>query len=204
MSYVSTDVAASFRGSINLGIFFRLDTDPALHLWLGVNDVPIGIPGIDASGTVYLGAGRLLDIPALDVLLNGQAARVEIGVAGVDADFMAKLNAEAPPVKSKECNIGIARLDDRFQPATQIIPMWTGYADFWAMRQTAAQDQTRGPVRIVTLSAGTGDTTRSRPRRVTWTASMQRLFYPDDAFCDRVSRYVHTFVVQWPHFRSGN
>jgi hypothetical protein len=72
------------RGSHTLGIFLQIDCDPALRVWMGVNDIPVGFDSITGNGIVFLGGGRLLNVPTLEVLVNGQADSVEFGLSGVD------------------------------------------------------------------------------------------------------------------------
>jgi len=87
MGYVPDDVIAAMRGSHSLGIFFRMDTNPALHLWMGINDIPAEFDhAIDLEGTVYLGGGRLGGIPTLEVLINGVADRVEFQMTGISPE----------------------------------------------------------------------------------------------------------------------
>jgi hypothetical protein len=50
VNYVPLAVVEEMRGSHQLGVFLRIDTDPALHMWFGINDVPIGFDGIDPDG----------------------------------------------------------------------------------------------------------------------------------------------------------
>lgn len=198
--YVSASVVTALRSSLNLGVFWRLGSDPALHLWMGVNDVPIGIPSLDAGGTVYIGAGRLLGVPDLEMLVNGIADKVEFGLSGVTAEHLAQVEAGAPPVRGALCTVGFAPLDARYQPVTQIIPLWQGTADYWAMEQQPADDPREGPKRTIMLSVGAGDTSRAIPKLVSFTGPYQRLLSATDAFCDRVSRYVQSYMVSWPRF----
>ncbi len=72
------------RGSHQLGLFLRIDTDPGLHIYFGVNDIPLGFDSIDPDGTVYLGGGRLIGIPSLEILVNGTSAAVDFTISGID------------------------------------------------------------------------------------------------------------------------
>ncbi|MDX0312829.1 hypothetical protein GOC54_17370 [Sinorhizobium meliloti] len=57
MEFIPSNIVEEMRGSHQLGIFLRVDTDPALHLWFGINDIPANFDSIDPTGTVYLGGG---------------------------------------------------------------------------------------------------------------------------------------------------
>jgi hypothetical protein len=197
--YIDPDVAAVFRGGANIGIFFRLDTDPVTRLWLGDADIELGIESIDEDGAVYLGGGKIVNLPDLDILINGKADRAEFFVSGVDADFMARFDAEAPPVKGVEVKVGMALLDNDYQPVTPIIPLITGYADFWAMERKSVLGADT-PQQMIKLSVGMGDTARRRPALTSWSDSQQRMLSADDEFCQRVPRYVQSYTVSWPRF----
>jgi hypothetical protein len=201
MPYVSGTVVSALRQSVNLGIFFRLATTPAaLRLCLGVNDVPIGIESVDPDGSVYVGAGRLIGIPQLEVLLNGLADRIEFYVDGVSNDDLVNLAPAAASVKGKAVTVGIATLDKRFQPTTNIIPLWSGFADFWSMQRKVQPIGETNPSQMIALSVGTGDLARSRSRRSYWTSAQQKAVSATDEFCDRVARYSSTYEVTWPRF----
>jgi len=197
--YINPDVAANFRGSANIGIFFRLDTDPVLRLWLGDADIERGIESIDADGTVYLGGGPIVSMPDLDILINGKAARSEFFVSGVSAEFLVMFDEAAISVKGAEVKVGFAALNNDYQPLTPILPLVTGYADFWAMERESLGGA-ENPTQKIKLSVGSGDTSRRRPALNSWTSTQQKTISVDDTFCDRVSRYVPNYVVSWPRF----
>lgn len=199
MTYVPAATAAMFAGSFNLGVFWRLGTDPALHLWMGTGDMPIGVPSLDDAGTVYTGAGKLIQIPDLELLINGIADRIDFAVSGVDAAFQAQLSASAPEVRGARCTVGIAALDERYQPKTQIIGLWSGTADYWTMEQKPAKGD-QPSVRSISVSVGAGDTTRARPRLTSFTDAQQQIISPGDKFFSRVPRYTQDHLVAWPRF----
>jgi hypothetical protein len=181
-------------------VFFRLATTPdPLRLWCGINDIPIGIDVIDEAGAVYLGAGRLLNVPDLEVLINGKADRVDFLLPGVTVENAARVAAAAPDVKGKALHIGVATLDDRYQPLTAITPVWYGLADLWRMRQPKTADL-QAPTRTLVLSVGSGATGRARARRASYTSAQQKLVHPTDKFCDFTSRYTTLRETKWPNF----
>ena len=204
MPYISESTLQHLRGDVRLGVFFQLDTDPALHVWMGASDIrmgdPFGVVSVDPRGTRFLGGGRLLNIPDLEMLINGIADRIELQLSGVTPEFLAQLDEEAPPVSGVEAHIGIAPLDERWQPLTPIIPIWTGAADYWRMSSMAPDDPTKPRVNGVVLSMGSGDLTRARASRLTWTDEAQRDISPTDAFCNRVGRYLTGLLIAWPRY----
>jgi hypothetical protein len=183
---------------IGNAVFFRLGSTPPLRIWCGINDIGIGIDDVDVAGSTYLGAGQLLNVPDLEVLINGIADRIHFFLPGVTVDAANKVAAEAPEVLGLDVHVGIALINDRYQPVTQITPVWQGKADMWSMRQDPIANPTEAVTRTLVLSVGTGPTGRSRPRRTTYSTAQQKLVYPTDDFCNRVTRYTRQYEVKWP------
>lgn len=200
--YLPASEAQLFKGTdggLRLGVFFYLGLSPTpLRLWAGVNDVPLGIPSVDPTGAVYLGAGQLMNVPDLELLINGIADRVDFYLSGTDPTFIAALAPAAASVLGAQAIVGVAPLDVRFQPQTSIIGVWTGSADLMKMSMRPGQQPTDPATQTVAVSCGTGDTSRSRPRLTAFSQSQQQLLSPTDFFFSQIVRYVQQFVVQWP------
>lgn len=208
--YVDEETAELLGRSGPLGIFWRLNLEPPdgpLRYWMGVNDYPVkdtgefetGLPSYDSVGDKYIGAGPMLNIPELEILINGAASEVEFFLSGVTDRALAQLDADAPAVVGTDCHVGLAPLDERWQPLSPILPVWTGTADFWTMKRDAVSGSDT-PQQTLVLSCHAGDTGRSRPRRTTFTDAQQKLVHPTDKFFDRVSRYVRGYSAPWPRF----
>lgn len=198
MGWVPDDVIESMRGSHQLGIFFRMDTDPPLRLWMGVNDVPSGIEGVDpTTGETYLGGGRLQNIPYLEVLLNGAADRADFTLSGVDPDSAAIADTEIPPVRGKDVHVGITTLDEKFQPISSIIPLIKGTASYTS---ETSEPVTGTDSRTVTmgLSVGFGTTTRSRESASLWSHAHQLALHPTDDFCKGTARLARGVAPPFP------
>lgn len=200
MAYVPDATIAALRGTFNLGVFFRLGTAPSLNLSFSVGDVPIGLPNYDAPGTIYRGAGRILEIPQLEILINGLADKVSFSIAGLDPTAVGLMLDTAPEVLGALVTVGIAPMDARWQPTTSIIGLWSGTADFLSEEMKVETDPTKNRVQSLTLYTTTGDTSRSFPNLQTYTSPTQNALYPTDTFFDRVQRYVQTYYVPWPRF----
>jgi len=197
--YVPAEVIEEMRGSHQLGVFLRIDTDPALHMWFGVNDVPIGFDGIDPDGTVYLGGGRLIGVPSLEVLVNGTSDAVDFSISGIDPATGAAMLDSIPAVRGKLVQVGLTTLDQYYQPMSNIIPIWTGIASH--------PKEARAPIRegenatlSLSLAVVAGENTRSRPAKVLWSDAMQRSLYPTDAFCNGTGRLARGIQPKWPVF----
>lgn len=203
MPYVPDNIIAALSQSHSLGIFMRIDTDPALHIWFGVNDIPAGFDSIDPDGTVYLGGGRLLGIPTLEVLINGTADSVEFNITGVEPGTAAKMLEALPAVRGATVQMGITTLDDYYQPVSKIIPIWTGTASHVGEASPTVQG---GQTQTITLSLAVvaGNTTRSRPSRSLWSSAHQKALsapgLTPDKGCDQTARLARGVVPTWPKY----
>lgn len=194
--YVPSQLITAFSTSHQLGIFFRLDTDPGLHLWCGVNDIPAGFDS-DLDGTVYLGAGRLLDIPVLEVLFGGQSSGVEFGLTGIDPDTAAPLLASLPETRGKTVTVGVTALDDYFQPISAVIPLWTGTAAD-PIEDCPTVEGGESPKTTISLAVFSGSEKRSRPALSMWSSAHQKAMYPTDTGCDQTAALARGRAPVWP------
>ncbi len=199
MAYIPDAIKNAAAGNYQLGIFLRIETDPALHIWFGINDVPAQFDSIDEDGTVYYGGGRLIGVPTLEVLVNGTADSVDFTLSGVDPDTAARMLDSIPAVRGCMVQIGITTLDDYYQPMSSIIPIWWGTASHVSEASEIAQGET-SPSLTLSLSVVTGESTRSRPSRALWTDSMQRTISADDDFCKQASRLSRGIAPVWPNY----
>lgn len=197
--YVPQAVLDRMATSHILGIFFRLNTDPGLHIWAGVNDIPAGFDSLDADGTVYLGGGRLLNIPTLETLVNGQSSSVEFGLSGIDPDTAMNVLDNMPDVRGKDIKIGFTTLDDYYQPTGPIIALWTGTASH-PTESSPPVTGTENPTTTITLAVVSGTNTRSRASQVLWSSPHQKELFPTDKFCDGTARLARGVAPPWPSY----
>jgi hypothetical protein len=203
MGYFPDSTILALRGNASIGIFFRMASTPdPLRLWLGVHDVTKTMVGyeVEDAGQRYLGAGQLLSVPELEILMNGVADRVEFVMNGVDTGLLAKLDEASPTVAGVEVKIGLCTFNDRWQPTTGILPIWRGRADYWTSSQEPQTDMSQPTTHILSLSVGGGETTRSIPARTMWSDAQQKAFSPTDDFCRRVARYARGYTPRWPRY----
>lgn len=196
MDFVPPHIIEEMRGSHQLGIFLRIDTDPALHMWFGVNDIPARFDSIDPDGTVYLGGGRLIGIPTLEVLVNGTSDSVEFTLSGLDPKLAAKTIESLPPVRGAAVNLGITTLDQYYQPMSAIIPSWEGTASHTG-EQSSAVSTGQSVTLTLSLAVVSGEVTRSRAARSFWSAPHQKAISPTDKFCDETSRLARGVQPTW-------
>ncbi|MGV1867230.1 MULTISPECIES: hypothetical protein [unclassified Rhizobium] len=199
MGWVADNVIAEMRGSHQLGIFLRLATDPALHLWLGVNDIPAGIDSVDSSGTVYLGGGRLIGVPTLEILVNGTADSVDFTVSGIDPSAGQRMIDSIPAIRGAPVHMGLTTLDQYFQAMSAIIPIWQGSAAYLS-EASSSVGGTDNQTLNLSLTVATGESTRSRASRSLWSSAMQKAIVPTDKFCDQTARIARGVQPAWPNY----
>jgi len=196
--FIPEDEALTYRGSYSLGIYIRVETDPVLRLWSGLNPIDQTMPPIHDLPETYLPV-RMLAVPDLDMIINQVAARSEITLEGVSVEAADEIAGLDPDVVGCLVNFGFAAHDEHWQPITPIRAMAEGVADFWAMGQPpVAGGQT--PTRTISLSVGFGETGRKRARRIAYSDTQQQFRYPGDTFCRDVPRYHRGYVIAWPRF----
>lgn len=199
MDWVPPAIIEELRGSHDLAIFLRVGTDPPLHLWMGVNDVPVGFDSIDPDGTVYLGGGRLIGIPTLETLVNGTAGSVEFSVSGVDPSTGSKMLDSIPAVRGCSLHMGITTLDRYYQPMSKPLPIWNGKASHVSEASPTVTGN-QNPTLSLSLAVTTGEPTRSRAARVLWSSAMQKSISPTDLFCDQTARLARGVQPIWPNY----
>lgn len=199
MAWIPDNVIEAFRGSHQLGLFLRIDTDPALHIWFGVNDIPAGFDSIDPDGTVYLGGGRLLGVPTLEVLVNGTADSVEFTLSGIDPASASRTLDSLPSVRGAAVQMGLTTLDDYYQPMSAIVPVWSGTASHVSESSQAVQSG-QSVTLTLSLAVVSGEATRSRAARSLWSAPHQKAISPSDRFCDGTARLARGVQPAWPNF----
>jgi hypothetical protein len=199
MAFIPDNVIEAFRGSHQLGLFMRIDTDPALHMWFGVNDIPAGFDSIDPDGTVYLGGGRLLGVPTLEVLVNGTSDSVEFSLSGIDPASASKTLESLPAVRGVAVHMGLTTLDDYYQPMSSIVPIWSGIASHVSEASQVTQSS-QSVTLTLSLAVVSGEATRSRAARSLWSAPHQKAISPTDRFCDGTARLARGVQPAWPNF----
>lgn len=211
MGWVPDAIIEEMRGDHELGIFLRIDTDPPLHMYFGVNDIPVGFDSIDPDGTEYLGGGRLNGIPSLEVLVNGTSDAVDFSMSGIDPATGAKMLDSIPPVRGALTQLGLTTLDRYYQPMSNIIPIWTGVASHTKEARAPVQAG-ETPTLSVALAVVTGENMRSRKSSSLWSEAQQfevsrwlragspSAPLPDDLFCSQTGRLARGVQPTWPRY----
>lgn len=184
-------------GTVRPCFFVRVESAPIIRVWSGIGDIALEADSIETTGGEYLGFGELTSLPQITQLINGQADRVEFGLAGaaVSRDVVRLASEEADSVRNAPVHLGFAVLGADLQLASPVAWIWHGEADSLTCSRDDGQGQ---PVRSISLSVGSIFTRRRRPGISFWTPHDQRERSSDDAFCDRVPAYSAGITKTWP------
>jgi hypothetical protein len=199
MAYLTSDQVTALQGPIVLGVFFRMLTTTQIRLSFSTSDFPMVLPG-DNAGALYLASGRLQNIPDLEVLVNGIADTVTFTLSGLDPDLVGMMLDNEPEVLGAPVMIAVAPLDERWQPKTAPIPIWSGTADFLGEAMTPESDPTKNRTQTLSLTCTSGDQSRQFANLLTLSDQTQKMLSPGDNFCSRVARYVSGLQISWPRF----
>ncbi|MBB3567218.1 hypothetical protein [Rhizobium sp. BK491] len=199
MGWFPDNVIARMRTSHMLGIFLRIATDPALHIYFGVTDIPARFESVDPDGTVYMGGGRLIGLPVLQNLIGGTADSVDITLSGIDPATASETLASIPPVRGAAVQVGMMTLDDYYQPMGPIVPVWRGTASHVSKSRQAVFGLNQ-PSITLSLSVVAGTLTRSRATRTLWSDAQQKAISPTDDFCKQVQRLAYGIAPVWPNY----
>ncbi len=198
MGIVPNNVVAAMRQSHNLGIFLRINTDPALRVWFGVEEKTARFDSIDLYGATYLGGGYLIGVPTLEMLINGQADNIDFTLSGITPATAAKTLDSIPPVRGAAVQLGLMTLDDYYQPMGPIVAIWRGTASH---PSEIGQATDNGDMSVtLSLSVVAGSVTRSRAAKTLWTDAQQKSDFPTDDFCRQVQRLADGLAVVWPNY----
>lgn len=199
MEIFPATVIDALRRGRPLAVFVRLDIDPPLGFWFGVNDINVGMEDVDVGTITYHAGGQLLGIPELEVLVNGVADRIEIMLSAISPKDVEGADLSTADVRGKELHIGFTALDKYLQPVTSPIPFWSGVASHVvdAMPTVVGEEQ---PSITWALSVGSGVTTRAYPAASLWSHAQQTALYPTDDFCKGTARLSRGSIPSWPTF----
>lgn len=160
-------------------LLLRIASEPPARAWSGHGDLIIPADIVESQPAKYLGGGELVNLPDLQQVINGIAARMDVVVSGVSAAILALAVSEAASVKGAPVHIGIVYFNDDLQ-IDEV--EWIGVLRADTLT-TASKDRTRS----ITLSIGTDFTDRSRAPIAFWTDADQRRRSPTDAIFDHVA-----------------
>lgn len=172
---------ATYRRSI----LFRLAADPIARVWSGHGNLDVTGGAIDPDGARYVGAGALLDVPSLKLLVNGAADRLDFVLSGVSPYTLRLAIEDAPSIKDALVLIGEQSFDAAWQIDGPPVWVWRGLADVLI---TDSQESQAGRQRTIRLSVRSGDARRADPQPAYYTDPDQRRRSPTDAIFSHVAK----------------
>jgi hypothetical protein len=201
LAFNAAELELLSSGIHRLGIFFRLDVDPVVRLWLGAGAIRPGVNVFDPEGEEYSGFGEIVGLPPFKQLTNGAAERVTFTLSGVSGDILKIASGgDAEQVKGSRCAYGFAIMDQEWALVGPVHWCANYTADYLAIMQAESDDPTQPIVRTVSLSCGTLLTSRKRPTFSYFSNPDQQARFPGDRFCERTSVYANQFNMAWPTF----
>lgn len=196
MTLSEEEINALRSDTTSIGIFFRMATTPPIRLWLGVGNIRPGVNAYDAADETYIGLGTLIDVPAIQQLINGVADRISFQLSGVSEEVMTTAAGEADSIKNVTVAVGICIFGRDWRQLG--VPKWMfrGRADYLTINQQSGEDgQT---VRVVELSVGSLLTGRRRRGLSYMTDEDQQERFPGDRMCERTALYSNGVEKVWP------
>lgn len=189
MTFASVLDAALDAGVVRPAILLRLLLDAGhVRVWTGLGDLV-------ALGVVWKGLGQVTELPELEQLLNGQAARMAISLSGIDQDVVMAAVEEAAQVQGREIEILLALFDK--SGALIDAPQ---YLDVGVMDQVSFRHDADGGrvVRTISLEFASPLAARSVAPLSYLTDRDQRARYPTDRGCEYVESYQNREIVWNP------
>lgn len=187
------------NGSISPAIFLRVETDPIMRIWTGIGAFPLPADGVieTEDGAIYSGFGNIIDMPELEMFLNGDAGRIGLTLAGpvVTKQVLAAVNDDLDVTEGVECNFGLLILGQDLQPISPVAWLWAGQGS----SLTVEVDRSTGGVSSITFPIGSLMTGRSRPAEERWTdASQKARTGGTDRALEHMADMSEGATKQWP------
>lgn len=196
MDLSEAEINALRSDTTSIGIFFRMGTEPPIRLWLGVGEIQPGINAYDDANETYFGLGTLIDVPALQQLINGVADRITFQLSGVSEEVLITAAGEADSIKNATVAVGICIFGRDWVQLG--VPKWMfrGRADYLTINQQSGEGNQM--LRVVELSVGSLLTGRRRRGLSYMTDEDQQERFPGDLMCERTALYTNGVEKVWP------
>jgi hypothetical protein len=199
LDWEAWELALLEGGGVRPAVLLRVETAPVIRLWLGaLRDVSIPADNVEGvEGAVYQSMGYVTEIPTLNQLVNGQAARVEFSLSGVvvTGEVADLASGSAADIRGARVNVGFMAFDANWQQGTPVLWPWEGEADSLTVERRGDPE---GAMRTLKLSVGSALTGRRRAQTRYNTNNDQHLRSADDNFFDQIRRYNSGSTKVWP------
>lgn len=199
ITFTDPELAALDNSVISIGIFVRINTAPVVQrLWLGCRPIDPGVNVYDAGGDLYYGLGEISNVPEFEVLLMGQAERIDLSLSGVSQRIFDLVASNVSALKYVDVDIGIMLFDTSWQPLGPIrwIKKWT--ADLPGFAHVGARSPDETTARTVKLSVVSQLAGIKRPPYAYCTDQDQQRRSPGDLFFDHAKLYTQEVDKPWP------
>lgn len=199
IEYTADEKAALESEFCSFAGLLRVATPIPVRLWTGIGDFPVVNSALDPDGSIFKGAGRLVDLPSFERIWNGLAERVTITLSGVTDDMKAMAYEEADDVRGAVVRLGLAILDGDWQQLGPVRWLRRGRVDVIETENRAGE---RERIKTISFSLGSQLTGRKVPGSGTWTNADQqsRPGSENDRFCERTTIMTESTVIKWPNF----
>lgn len=199
ITYTADEKAALEGPFCSFAGLIRVATPVPVRLWTGFGDIAIDDSAFDPDGSVFMGAGRLIDLPAFQRMWNGLAERITITLSGVDDDMRTLAYDEADDVRGAVVRLGLVILGGDWEQIGP--PRWLrrGRVDTIETENIAGE---RERIKTIKFSLGSQMTGRKIPGSGVYTNADQqsRPGSEDDRFCERTPLMSAQVVIKWPNF----
>ncbi|GGO96580.1 hypothetical protein [Stakelama pacifica] len=181
---------ADYRRSI----VWRLGVNPVCYLWSGFGWLDVPGDYVDPSGARYLGIGSLIEVPALQAMINGVAQRPTFTVSGVTPETLRFANEDRGEIRGATLHVGAVTFDRDWQ--IEGAPEWEGRFTCDVLITSGRATDT-GRELTIQLPVSSGDTFRSNAQLAWWTDADQRKRSPTDAICNLVAQMNQGITRAW-------
>lgn len=197
IDYTSDEQAALEGEFLSFAGLIRVATPDPLRLWTGVGDIGITGSAFDPDGSVFQGAGRLIDLPAFQRMWNGLAERITVTLECVSDEMRAILYDEADDYRGAIVRLGLVIFDQNWAQIGDVHWARRGRVD---MIETAIWPGERELIKTIGFSIGSQLTGRKVPGSGSYTSADQqsRPGSEDDRFCERTPLMTEQLQVRWP------
>lgn len=197
ITYEADEIAALEGSFCSFAGLVRIATPDPVRLWTGVGSRAVTGSAFDPDGSVFLGAGRLIDLPTFQRVWNGLAERVTITLTGVTDDMRDLVYVEADDVRGAIVRLGIIVLGETWEQIGPVRWLRRGRAD---TIETENRPGERERVKTISLSIGSQLTGRKVPGAGVYTSADQQMRpgSDDDRFCERTPGMTQLAVQKWP------
>jgi hypothetical protein len=168
--------------------------DPPAVFWLGNGRLPLAADAVIPSSVIAIGAGRIINIPDFQELINGTAERLQLGFSGVSDETVALALEEASQVRNAPLWLGLVSFDEDWQQDGPV--QWE---QLFQLREMSVSRQNQAGVaeQTITITVASGETARSKAPNNYFTDADQRRKYPTDAIFSHVAAISQGTSRRW-------